>query len=288
MFVVAGASGRTGSIVADTLLRAGKPVRVVLRDQATGGPWRARGAEIAIASLDDAHSLTRGLAGAEGAYLLSPQDMRSPDPISDGWRIADAIARAVDGSGIGHVVMLSSMAAQHAEGTGICRTLHAAEERLGAVRSRITFLRAAYFLESWAPVLGAVKEGKLPTFIRPDNVIPMVSTRDVGSAAARALLEGPPVTAREIVELSGPRDISPLDLASMLARLVNRPVQTEHLPVEAVVPIFMGFGASRAFAEQVGQMYRAIDEGKLSHDGGARTVRGLLEPESLLREILRH
>ena len=83
--------------------------------------------------------------------------MRSGDPIADGRRIADAIARAVDGAPA-HLVMLSSLGAHHPEGTGLSATLHAAEERLGPgvlPPSPVTFVRAAFFLENWVPVLGA-------------------------------------------------------------------------------------------------------------------------------------
>ena len=194
MYVVAGVSGKTGAVVADALLRAHKRVTVVVRDVAKGAPWRARGAEVAVASLDDPQALARALAGATGAYLLSPQDMRSADPISDGWRMADAIARAVEGSALPHLVLLSALGAQHAARgrQALSRTLRAAEERLAQASAKITFLRAAYFLENWASVLGAVAEGKLPTFIRPDCVVPMVSVGDIGAVAARALIEGPP------------------------------------------------------------------------------------------------
>jgi uncharacterized protein YbjT (DUF2867 family) len=287
MYAVAGVSGRTGSVVADALLRANRPVRVIVRDEAKGATWRARGAEVAVASLDDAPSLGRALAGTEGAYLLSPQAMTSPAPITDGWRIADAIARAVDGSGVRHLVLLSSMAAPHAEGTGLSVTLHAAEERLADAAPAITFLRAAYFLENWAPVLGAAAGGKLPSFIRPDQVVPMVSTRDAGAAAARALLEGPPPGRRDLVELSGPRDESPRELAAVLAGLLGRPVEPEHVPLEAVVPLFTGFGASPAFAEQVRLLYQGIADGKLAGQGqGVRSLRGSVDAEACFRAAL--
>ena len=51
MYVVAGVSGNTGSVVADTLLAQKLPVRVVVRDEAKGAPWKAKGAEVAIADL---------------------------------------------------------------------------------------------------------------------------------------------------------------------------------------------------------------------------------------------
>src|SRR5437016_5265158 len=72
MYVVAGVSGNTGKVVAETLLSQKKPVRVIVRDAAKGAAWKARGAEVAVAELDDVPALTKALAGAEGAYLLLP------------------------------------------------------------------------------------------------------------------------------------------------------------------------------------------------------------------------
>ena len=83
MFVIAGVSGHTGSVVATTLLAAGKPVRVIVRDAAKGAEWKAKGAEVAVAQLDDRASLAAALKGATGAYLLSPPDFL-PN-LSDDW-----------------------------------------------------------------------------------------------------------------------------------------------------------------------------------------------------------
>ena len=43
MFVVLGASGNTGKVVAETLLTQKKKVRVVLRDAAKGQVWKEAG-----------------------------------------------------------------------------------------------------------------------------------------------------------------------------------------------------------------------------------------------------
>src|SRR6185295_17669043 len=72
MYVIAGVSGNTGSVVANTLLADKQPVRVIVRDAAKGEPWKAKGAEVVVASLDDRASLARALTGATGAYLLLP------------------------------------------------------------------------------------------------------------------------------------------------------------------------------------------------------------------------
>ena len=72
MYAIAGVSENTGSVVADTLLAQGEPVRVIVRDAAKGDTWRASGAEIAVAELHDRRGLTAALAGAKGAYVLVP------------------------------------------------------------------------------------------------------------------------------------------------------------------------------------------------------------------------
>ncbi|HWL85044.1 MAG TPA: NmrA family NAD(P)-binding protein, partial [Polyangiaceae bacterium] len=71
MFVIAGVTGNTGSVVAETLLARGEMVRVIVREAAKGASFAARGAEVAVASLDDSAALSKALAGAKGAYLLS-------------------------------------------------------------------------------------------------------------------------------------------------------------------------------------------------------------------------
>jgi uncharacterized protein YbjT (DUF2867 family) len=287
MYIVAGATGKTGAIVADALLGAGEKVRVLVRDAARGEKWRARGAEVAIGSLDQERELARALDGAKGAYLLSPQDPRSADPISAGWRIAHAVANAVAQSGLGHLVFLSSLGAEHAEGTGITRTLHAAEERLAEVPGKVTFVRASYHLENWAAALGAASGGKLPTFIHPDRRIPMVSVRDVGAVAARALLEGAGRGGRDVVEVAGPQDYSPREIASALGNLLGKSVVPEHVPLQALPQVFASFGASTAFGEEVMQLHQFIEHGKLRLGAvGTRLIRGSVDAQSALRALL--
>ena len=72
MFVVVGATGNTGSAVVDTLLSRKQPVRIVVRTSDKGEAWKAKGAEIAVASLDDVSALTKAFEGAKGVYLLVP------------------------------------------------------------------------------------------------------------------------------------------------------------------------------------------------------------------------
>lgn len=288
MFVIAGVTGNTGGVVADRLLAQGKKVRVVVRDVARGEAWKKRGAEVAVAELEDAKALAAALAGATGAYLLLPPRNAAPDLVAEQKHVADAIAAAIAEAGVPHVVLLSSIGAQHEGGTGPIKALHYAERELEAKTSaKLTFIRASYFLENWAAVAAATKGGKLPTFIRPDHAIPMVATRDIGEVAARALAEGPPANRIDVIELAGPREWSPADIANAFAKAVGREVTPDAAPLEAVVPAFTSFGLSKSVAENFEEMYRGIENGAVAfEDKGTRRVRGSVDAESVAKALL--
>jgi uncharacterized protein YbjT (DUF2867 family) len=92
MFIVLGASGNTGKVVAETLLTQKKEVRVVLRDAAKGQAWKEAGADVSIADVEDGAALKRAFSGAEGAYVLLPPNFRSSQVRVDNNRRASAIA----------------------------------------------------------------------------------------------------------------------------------------------------------------------------------------------------
>jgi uncharacterized protein YbjT (DUF2867 family) len=286
MFVVAGVTGNTGSVVAESLLSKGRPVRVIVRDEAKGAPWRARGAEVAVASVDDPKALAEALAGAKRAYGLVPPDLGSKDPLGRGRRIADAWATAIEAASLERFVFLSSVGAQHAAGTGMIRTAHASEKRLREGRVPVTFVRAASFVENWATGIGpAQKDGILPTFEAPETRFAQVATRDIGVVAAAALEasgEG-----HRTIELAGPEDLTPTEIASILGDLIGRPVRAFHVPEAQVVPTLTSFGISAEVADLFREMAVGIERGHVDYErNGAEFVRGTTTAATVLRALL--
>src|SRR5262245_62971293 len=115
MFGVVGATGRTGRVVAETLIARGAPVRVILRQEQAGPQWRERGAEVALATLEDQRDLERAFAGLDGLYAILPEDPRRPDFHAPRRRMSAAISAAVESCRVPHVVFLSTFAAALAE-----------------------------------------------------------------------------------------------------------------------------------------------------------------------------
>ncbi|MFN4088666.1 MAG: NAD(P)H-binding protein, partial [Alphaproteobacteria bacterium] len=184
MHVVFGANGRAGGETARTLIEHGETVRVVLRRPEQGARWREIGAQVAVASIDDAGAVAAALEGASGAFLLNPPPV-SGDPYARTEEIGAALAEGARRARLPKAVVLSSVGAQHASGNGVIGTLNRLEAMFDGAAAATAFLRPGYFVETWSEVAdAAIAEGVLPIFLDPSQKIPMVSTIDVGRAAA--------------------------------------------------------------------------------------------------------
>lgn len=284
MFVVLGATGHTGSAVVETLLAHKQPVRVIVRAADKGTAWKAKGADVAVASLEDVSAMTRALTGANGVYLLVPPNYGATAWLSEQRQRMDQAAQAVKASGIPHVVFLSSIGGHLAEGTGPIRAARYGEQALGAVAKNLTILRPCYFMENWAPGIGMAKgQGLLPTFIAPTARVPMISTKDIGRTGAEQLIAGG--RGQQVVELAGPVEYSPDEAAAALGRILGKPVSTQPAPLSAVVPTFTSFGFSTEAATLFEEMYAAFAKGAIGYEHPERLVRGTVTLAEALRSL---
>ena len=224
MYVILGASGNTGHIVAENLLAREQRVRVVGRNAAHLQPFAAKGAEIFAADVSDAAALTKAFHQADSAYVMIPPNISSNDPLGYSNRVSDAIAAAVQNAGTQNVVALSSIGAHKPSGTGPVLGLHQLEEKLNQISSaNVLHLRPAYFMENTLPQVNAIRKmGYSVGPLRPDLKIPMIATRDIGTAAADALLH-PTARGKQTRELLGERDLSYTEVAAALGNAVGKP-----------------------------------------------------------------
>jgi uncharacterized protein YbjT (DUF2867 family) len=285
-YLVAGASGHTGSVVAQSLLDQKQKVRVLLRDAAKGERWKKRGAEVTVGSLEDAHSLGAALRGADAAYLLVPPPASSATGVlARSRRIVDALAQTVGGSHLKHVVFLSAVGAQVPDGTGIIQGLYAAEKTFSALKVPFTFLRAGAFVENWASALEPAKSGQLPTFYAADFKLPQVGTHDIGLVAAALLTEHP--KSHRVVELSGPSDTSSNDVAAALSKLLGSEVKAVTHPVEQMAGALQSFGFSAEMAGLYQEMTQAVAASRVKFEHPETLRRGKETLEQTLGALLK-
>ena len=179
-------------------------------------------------------------------------------------------------------MFLSSVGGQIPEGTGPIRAVRYGEQKLSPVARNLTILRPCYFMENWAPGIGMAKgQGLLPTFMAPQAKVPMIATRDIGRVAAERLMAGG--RGHTVVELAGPEEYSPEQVAEALGRILGRAVATQPAPLSAVVPTLTSFGFSREAAGLFEEMYTAFSRGAIGYEHPASLVRGTIPLAEALR-----
>jgi uncharacterized protein YbjT (DUF2867 family) len=263
MYVVLGATGHTGSIIANTLLLKGERVRVVGRDASRLERFARKGAEAFVANVSDAAMLTKALSGARAAYLLVPPNMTSPDYRADQEVETDAIAKAVKNSDLHYAVFLSSYGAHVPEGTGPIAGLHSAEQKLNAISAlNVLHLRAGYFMENNLLAIGMIQAmGIFGHALLPDLKLPMIATRDIGEYVAARLLKLD-FAGKQTRELLGERDISINEATAIIARGIGTPdLRYVQFPYDQVEQVLMQMGLQPKTAGLFIEMYKAINEG---------------------------
>lgn len=269
MYTITGVTGHVGRVAAQELLRRNAHVRAVVRDEAKREVWVQHGAETAVADFNDRVSLAQAFGGSLGAFILLPTIPTAGD--SEHRQLADSIAGAVSDSGVPHVVLLSSIGAELAAGTGPIRWLHHLENRLRQTDVVLTAVRSWHFQEKVETILGAALEaGIYPVFGETADVpTPMIATRDIGTIVADELL-APPSTS-EVIDLEGP-EYTEREVASELAATLGKPLQVVTIPQPGWVDAMIEAGLPAPFAHELAALYDAERRGLLHARGDRRRM----------------
>lgn len=214
--VVTGATGNTGSVLAEKLAQRGVPFVAMARSERNRNALRARGIDVVAGDFDDEPGMERALRGAEKAYLVCTPDERMTARET-------AFLRAAKRAGVKHVVKCSAYRAEAGSASHTLRAHAAVERGLEASGLEWTVLRPHGFMQtltlfSW----DLIREVGVVSAPHGDGKMPVVDVRDVAEAAARVLTE--PGHAGKRYDLTGPEALSMWDLAETLERVLGRPV----------------------------------------------------------------
>ena len=263
MYVITGATGNTGKIIADKLLAARQKVRVVGRSAEKLQLFVAKGAEAFVGSADDAEAMTRAFTGAKAVYAMIPPDLKSKDYRAQQDRTSDALAAAIEKAGVTHVVLLSSFGADKPEKTGPIAGLHNFEQKLNKIGAlNALYLRPGYFMENLLPQVGVVRSmGMMAGPVKGDLALPMIATRDIGEYAAGAL-EALKFSGKQTRELLGPRDVTMKEAAAIVGSAIGKPgLSYTHAPAMMLKPAMVGMGISANMVDLILEMAEAFNSG---------------------------
>jgi uncharacterized protein YbjT (DUF2867 family) len=201
--LVIGATGKTGSRVANKLEAKGLPVRRGSRSSATPFDWEAP------------ETWAPALTGVRAAYVTYFPDLAFPGAVE---KLESFVETAKD-VGVPHLVLLSGRGEHHAQ---------LGEEVVRASGVDFTLVRAAWFAQNFSegylldPILGSV----LPM---PGGDIrePIIDIEDIADVATAALTEDG--HRGKLYEVTGPRLMTFAEMADVLGQATGRPIR--HVPI---------------------------------------------------------
>ncbi|QWP76109.1 NAD(P)H-binding protein [Lysobacter sp. K5869] len=228
MYVVMGATGRTGHRIVHHLLQAGERVLALGRSESRLAPLAAAGAQVRAGEQTDPAFLAEAFRGATAAYTLLPYELSAPGYDAQQDRQGEAIVEALRRSGLREVVALSSLGADLAQGTGPIMSMRRQEQRLRAwadedAGRNALALRAGAFMENFYGSLEVIKAfGFNGDAFDADYPLPMIAARDIADAAAGALLRRD-WRGLSVRELLGERDLSYAQATRILGERIGLP-----------------------------------------------------------------
>lgn len=221
-FVVLGATGHIGSVVARTLLRDGRQVIAVVHDEAKAGDLKSAGAEIAVVDVGDTQALRATLRRGRRAFLLNPPAAVTTDTNAEETRTAKSIAEAVGGTSLEKVLVESTYGAQPGDAIGDLSVLWNFERGVGSAAIPMAVNRGAYYFTNLDMLLDEARQGSVTTMFPAHLQIPMVAPADLGRAAARRLASPLDDVGARYIE--GPETYSFDDVAAAFAKALGHPV----------------------------------------------------------------
>jgi NADH dehydrogenase len=267
VILIAGGTGRLGTLVVDRLVNRGLLVRVLTRDPARAAHLAGDRVEVMTGDVRDRASLGSATAGAD-VVVSAVHGFTGPRGNSPATVDRDGNANLIDATKAAGAdfVLLSTVGAAADSPMELFRMKHAAEEHASATGIPTTTIRATAFLELWIELIQqtAARSGRPLVFGRGGNPINFVSVADVAALVELAVTD--PTSRGKTLEIGGPDNITFNELAQAVQTAGGRTGAPRHVP-RAMLRL-MGNSIGRV-KPQLGRQARAalaMDRSDLTFD----------------------
>lgn len=273
-YTVIGATGNTGRLVVEDLLKAGHKVRAVARTKDKLASLSAHGADAFEADILNQEALKRSLDGARAAYVMIPPNFGTADFRRYQDEVTDNLCDALASVGVQHVVSLSSIGANHATGVGPVNGLHYLEKQLDGIPDLNTLhLRAGFFMENTFGSLGLIKKMGIYGAACPAEALwPFVATADIGHYAAKRLT-ALNFNGKNVQYVLGPRDIAGAEVAKILGSTLGiKDLPYVEFTLEQMKQGLVGAGVPEKIADLFCELYAGFNSGLLDYKRNAEST----------------
>jgi NADH dehydrogenase len=267
MILIAGGTGRLGTVLAARLAGRGLAVRVLTRVPARADHLSGLGIEVAAGDVRERASLEAAVRGADVVVsaIHGFTGPRGTSPTTIDYQGNVSLIDAARAAGA-QLVLMSVVGAAADSPMELFRMKHAAEQHLLAGDGDWTIVRATAFLELWIDVLAktAARSGRPVVFGRGGNPINFVSVTDVAGLVEQAVTD--PSTRGRILEIGGPDNLSFNQLATAIQQAAERTAAPRHVPPLVLWLLARSAGYLKPELGRQARAALAMDHGDFSFD----------------------
>jgi uncharacterized protein YbjT (DUF2867 family) len=223
---ITGSLGNISRQLTTQLVQKGHDVTLISHDPQKATTIAAMNATPAIGSLEDAGFLTRAFEGADAVYTMVPPLFNTTNFRESVRTISSHLAKAIERTGVQHVVNLSGIGAHAPEGNGPSSIFYFDEKELYQVpRINLLHLRAGMFYTNFYGNMNMIRNMQIMGNNYDGNIkIPLSHPHDIADAATEAL-DTLSFKGKEIRYV-----VSDEKTGSEIAQLLGNAIDMPHLP----------------------------------------------------------
>jgi uncharacterized protein YbjT (DUF2867 family) len=286
MILVAGGSGRLGTLVVRRFSARHLAVRVLTRDPARAAHLAGEHVELVVGDVRNRTSLDSAMTGVE-TVVSAVHGFAGPGGVSPTSIDRDGNANLVDAAraACADVVLLSIVGASAESPMELFRMKHAAEQHLLASGVPYTIVRSTAFLELWIDLMKetAGRSGRPLVFGRGGNPINFVSVADVALLVERVTVDRG--TRGQTLEIGGPENLTFNQVATAVQAACGWHGLPRHVP-RPVLRLIATVASRKSEIARKARASIAMDQSDLRFDPA--TLRGLYPdlPSQSLKDVL--
>lgn len=247
--LICGATGTVGTVLTNTLIERGVPVRAFVRDRVRAQSLRHPLVDLVEGDFRQPRTLDAALAGIDRVFLLSPAALNQVTLQGNVVEAAQRTGREI------HLVKVSVYGAAPEAPSPFVRWHAITEAQITNTGLPATFLRPHFFMQNLLTAAPALREEGVLYGAFGNAALPLIDATDVAAVAAEVLTgkghEGQAYT------LTGPESLTYTDVAATFTRVLGQSVTYVDLPPERYRSTLLSAGMPGWLADGLMELARS-------------------------------
>lgn len=220
-FLVVGATGNVGGLVAPGLLERGEHVRCLVRSEARAVSSRELGAEVVVGNLDDRESLSHAFAGIDTVFLVTSVNQNA---VQQGKNAIDAASDAA----VGRIVRYSAIKTDVDKDLAPARMHLEVEAALEDSGISTSYVRPSTYMQGLMMAIPTIQTDSAIYMPWGSGEVGMADLRDIAEAAIQVLVDD--AHAGKAFSITGPEAINLHQAALAISDAIGKEVNYVDVP----------------------------------------------------------